>query len=379
MARNPDSVKEEQLAAAAAAPAAPVGQPAAPSTTPYNPMNSNAFVNAVGSTGSTPVVAATPEEVATFTAAENKTAGLIGGNPVGDKTNTWTDAFAALDELMKSYGLSDLSATLQQLMTEGRSAAEASTLIRYDPKYNASYKARFQGNFDRIDKGLNALSEATYIANENAYAETLKANGLGNMLSTDRKTNEKMFASYMANDVSSTEFNDRIKTASDNVINADPNVMKTFQQYYGHALTTSDVVSYFLSPTETLPKLQEKVASAQIGTAASEQGLTAPDQTRATELAKQMGGYGQLGNVAGMYQNVADVLPTGQKLSSIYQQAGINYDQTTAENEYLTQNADAAMKRKRLASMERAQFGGDSGVNPTAGNLASARTVQGKF
>ena len=350
----------------------------APSTTPYNPMNSNAFVNAVGSTGSTPVVAATPQEVAASIGKENVVASGLGGGPIG-KSGNFTDAFAALDELMKSYGLSDLSATLQQLMTEGRSAAEASTLIRYDPKYNASYKARFQGNFDRIDKGLNALSEATYIANENAYAETLKANGLGNMLSTDRKTNEKMFAGYMANDVSSTEFNDRIKTASDNVINADPNVMKTFQQYYGHALTTSDVVSYFLSPTETLPKLQEKVASAQIGTAASEQGLTAPDQTRATELAKQMGGYGQLGNVAGMYQNVADVLPTGQKLSSIYQQAGINYDQTTAENEYLTQNADAAMKRKRLASMERAQFGGDSGVNPTAGNLASARTVQGKF
>jgi hypothetical protein len=199
------------------------------------------------------------------------------------------------------------------------------------------------------------------------------------MLSTDRKANEKMFANYMANDVSSTEFTDRIKTASDNVINADPNVMKTFQQYYGHALSTSDVVAYFLSPNETLPKLQEKVASAQIGTAAFEQGLTAPDQTRATELAKQMGGYGQLGNVAGMYQNVADVLPTGQKLSSIYQQAGINYDQTTAENEFLTQNAAAAQKRKQLASMERAQFGGDSGVNPTAGNLASARTVIGKF
>jgi hypothetical protein len=184
--------------------------------------------------------------------------------------------------------------------------------------------------------------------------------------------------------MSSTELNDRIKTAANNVINADPVVMATFKQYYG-GLTTSDLVSYFLAPDETLPILNNKIAAAQVGTAAQEQGLvdaygnTNVSQARAMQLATQMGGLGSLGNIAGAYQNVAATLPVGQKLSDIYKQAGINYDQTTAENEFLTQNADAAEKRKRLASMERAQFGGDSGVNPTMGNLASARNVIGKF
>ena len=293
------------------------------------------------------------------------------------------DAFAALANLFTSYGLGDLSSTLTDLMTAGETASGALVKLKYskeiNPKtqlpYNAAYTARFAGNAARVAKGLNALSEAQYISNEDAYAETLKAYGLGNMLSTDRTANQKKFADYIANDVSSSEFANRIKTASDNVINADPQVMKTFQQYYG-GLTTSDLVSYFLAPDETLPMLQQKVTASEIGTAAQEQGLGVTDKARAEYLTKM--GINQASAISG-YQNVADVLPTGQKLSSIYKEAGINYDQTTAENEYLLQNANAATKRKQLASLERAKFSGDAGINPQASNLASARTVQGQF
>lgn len=295
------------------------------------------------------------------------------------------DAFATLKTTFEGYGLGSLADTITQLMTIGKTPQEALTSLKYDTSinpatgqaWNSAYTTRFAGNAARIKNGLNALSESQYIATEDAYAQTLKAYGLGNMVSTDRTANEAKFATYIANDVSSTEFANRIKTASDNVINADPVTMQTFKQYYG-GLTTSDIVSYFLAPDETLPILQNKVAAAQVGTAAAEQGLNV-DATRAGQLATQLGGLGSLGNIAGAYQNVAAVLPAGQKLSSIYQAAGINYDQTTAENEFVTQNADAAQKRKQLASLERAAFGGDSGVNPTAGNLASARTVQGKF
>ena len=296
-----------------------------------------------------------------------------------------SDAFDTLKTTFASYGLSSLADTVTQLMTIGKTPQEALTTLKYDTSinpatgkaWNTAYTTRFAGNQARINNGLNALSESQYIATEDAYAQTLDAYGLGTMLSVDRTANEAKFASYIGNDVSSTEFNDRIKTATDSVINADPVTMQTFKQYYG-GLTTSDIVSYFLAPNETLPILQNKVAAAQVGTAATEQGLTV-GADRAGQLAQQLGGYGSLGNIAGAYQNVASVLPGGQKLSDIYKAAGINYDQTTAENEFIGQNADAAQKRKQLASLERASFSGDSGVNPTAGNLASARTVQGKF
>jgi len=296
------------------------------------------------------------------------------------------DAFANLKTTFESYGLGSLSDTITRLMTQGETATGALTRLKYDKTvdpttgkaWNDAYTTRFAGNQARIAAGLNAISESSYIGLEDSYAQTLKAYGLGNMISTDRTANEAKFATYIGNDLSATEFNDRIKVASDNVINADPQVMATFKQYYG-GLTNSDLVSYFLAPDETLPILQQKTAAAQIGTASYEQGLGTTDAARAAYLAKM--GVNQAGGVSAIsgYQNVADVLPAGQKLSSIYQAAGINYNKTTAENEYLLQNADATQQRKRLASLERAQFSGDAGINPLAGNLASARTVQGKF
>jgi len=293
-----------------------------------------------------------------------------------------TDAFAGLSDLFASYGLGDLSGDITMLMKKGKTANEALVMLKYDPLFNQAYTARFAGNKTRIANGLNALSEANYIQNENAYAETLKAYGLGNMLSTDRKVNEAKFAQYIANDMSPTEFNDRIKTASDNVINTDPQVMATFKQYYG-GLTNSDLVAYFLAPDETLPLLKQKANAAQIGTAAQEQGFmnaaggSNVSQERAMQLSlmgvNQPGGVG----AASGYQSVAEVLPAGQKLSSIYKEAGINYDQTAAENEFLLQNAAAQKQRKGLASLERGSFSGDYGTSSQAGSLSNTR--QGQF
>ena len=313
---------------------------------------------------------------------------VTGDIPAGISAET-QDAFANLRLIFESYGLGDLAGNIEKLMKSGETPQGALVKLKYSsepidpsnpqgPKWNDAYTARFAGNAARIKNGLNALSEAQYISNENAYAETLKSYGLNNLLSTDRKVNEAKFATYIGNDMSSTEFNDRIKVASDNVFNADPEVMATFEKYYG-GLSKNDLVSYFLAPDETLPLLKQKIAATQIGTAASQQNAgLGINEARAMTLADRMGGYGQLGNVAGMYQNVADVLPAGQKLSSIYQQAGINYDQTTAEDEYLLQNADAQKKRKQLASLERAQFQTDSGVNAQQG-YGLGKSIQGKF
>ena len=273
------------------------------------------------------------------------------------------DAFAELRAIFESYGLGDLAVTIEGLMKEGRSANEALTLLKYDPKYNQAYTARFKGNADRIAKGLNALSEAEYISNENAYAETLRAYGLNNMLSADRKANQKQFAKYMANDMSSTEFNDRISTVMDKVVNADPTVMEQFKKYYG-GITNNDLVTYFLTDGETLPILKQKAAAAGIGAEGSKQGFNT-DATRAMEfsragltIAQARTGYGEIG----------EALPVTSKLGNIYKEDKITYGQTEAENEFLLDNAQAKLKRNRLASKERAQFVGSSGV----GNIKSS-------
>jgi hypothetical protein len=65
----------------------------------------------------------------------------------------------------------------------------------------------------------------------------------------------------------------------------------------------------------------------------------------------------------------------GKKLSDIYAEENVNYDQKTAEQEYLGQSAEAKLKRNRLASKERAMFQGQSGVD--TGSLT--RATSGNF
>ena len=298
----------------------------------------------------------------------------------GNKTSLDQDAFDRLMSQLNQWNLGSLSGVITQLLTQGLSYDSVMTKIKYDKTinpvtgkaWNADYTVRFAGNQARLDKGLNALSEGQYILNENAYAETLKAYGLNNMLSTDRSANEAKFATYIGNDLSPTEFKDRIDLAATRVINMDPAIQKNFQQYYPD-VTKSDLISYFLAPDETLPLLKTKVNAAEIGAAAGYQGLGI-GVNRAEELAKFGETYAQ---AQSDYSKVAEVLPTANKLSSIYGEEGIAYGQNVAEDEFIKQDAAAKLKRNRLASKERAMFGGDSGLSSQFSSLGSS--IQGKF
>jgi hypothetical protein len=133
-------------------------------------------------------------------------------------------------------------------------------------------------------------------------------------------------------------------------------------------ITDDDIVSYFLNPKDNLPKLQEKVTSAEIGAAATAQGL-ATSAAAATALA-QFGVTQEQAREG--YQAVGAILPTATKLGDIY---GDQYTQATAEEEVFKGTASAARKRQRLAALEEGQFGG------AAGRLRSGKTTgnQGAF
>ena len=277
------------------------------------------------------------------------------------------DAFAQLQDLFDSYNLGSLAGKITEYMKQGKGPNETVLLLKQSPEYNE----RFYGNTLRKTAGLNVMSEADYLELEGAYANTLRAYGLGNMLSGDRKANQAMFAKYMGNDLAAPEFKNRIQLATERVINADAMTKGLFKEFYPN-LTDADLVQYFLSPGDTLPKLQEKVTSAEIGSAAVAQGLET-SMASATELAKF--GIDKSAAIQG-YSNVKEVLPVSQKLGDIYSEAGIKYDQATGEAEFLKLNADAAEKRRRLKSLERAAFQGESGISQGSG---LARSTQGAF
>jgi hypothetical protein len=278
------------------------------------------------------------------------------------------DAFAAMQDLFASYGLESLAGEISGYMTQGLTAAEALIKLKTNP--SGAYAKRFAGNFARTKNGLNAISEAEYLGLEESYARTLKSYGLGNMVSLNREDNYKKFADYIAGDISADEFKDRISTVVDRVQNADASIKSTLKSFYPE-ITDNDLIGYFLNPKENLPKLQEKVTASEIGAAAlgAGAGLTT-NVTTATDLAR----YGiDKEEAREGYSTIAGVLPTATKLGDIYNETGVRYAQAEGEAEVFKGSQDAATKRKRLASMERAAFSGSSGT----GQSSLTRSTQG--
>jgi hypothetical protein len=275
---------------------------------------------------------------------------LTSGNKY--KSTVDVDAYTLLESTFKDYGLDELVPEIKKFMEEGLGSNQAAVELRK----TAAYVNRFRGNEIRRKAGLNVVSEATYLQLEDSYNETLRAYGLQGYFGVDRKVSQTKMADIIGNDISATEFKDRIDTVVTRVNNADPNVKTTLKSFYN--IQDTDLVKYFLNPKENLPKLQEKVLSAEIGSEAIKQNLLT-DVTSATALA-------QLGitrdEARKGYQGISEVLPTTTKLGQIYGEEGINYTQATAEQEVFGELESARRKRLRLAEKEVGSFSGAAGL-----------------
>ena len=272
-----------------------------------------------------------------------------------DKLNK--DAYAILEDTLNSYGLSSLASVIKGYMLAGLGPEQAKLQIKQDP----IYKARFRGNQVRLDSGLNALSEAEYLGLEDTYSQVMNQYGLGDYFGKTREARQTKLADIIGGDISAVELKSRISTVVDRVNNADPSIKTQLKEFYP-SITETDLVKYFLDPKETLPQLQEKVTSAEIGAAATGQGLKT-SMTSASDLARY--GIDRAAAIKG-YSTIGGILPEATKLSGIYGEAKIDYTQATAEQEVFKGNASAERKRKQLAALESAQFGGSAGVG-TAG------------
>lgn len=262
------------------------------------------------------------------------------------------DAFALIQDTMKSYGfttaeVSALTAFAESQIIDPNIGPNQGIL---NMKALPVYQQRFAGNQERIKKGLNALSEADYLQQEKDYGQYFNEYGVANLATRSQ------MATMIGNDISATEAKNRIALAVTRVKNSDPTIMTELKRWYP-SITDADLVSYFLKPDQALPELQKKVTASEIGAAAVGQGLS---DVNALDLATY--GVDRATALAG-YSDIKNVLPGAKKLSDIYGEAGISYDQAAGEAEFLKQNQDAAEKRRRLKSLERATFSGTTGAN----------------
>jgi hypothetical protein len=309
-------------------------------------------------------------KVAGITQAEQELAaaqGLIAqySTPVSIPTVTAgkNSAYDLLLSQFQLYGLGALVEPLKALITDDTSEGELTLLLRQ----TEPYKKRFAANAARIGKGLRALSEAEYLNLEDDYQSIMRNYGLPASYYTKGDLGrQEGFEKFIAGDVSPAELEERVLTAQNRVVNAPPQVKEALQKFYPD-INNSDILAYTLDPEKGLADIKRKVTAAEIGGAAMGAGL-ATDVTRAEELAK----FGVTAERAREgYQAAVPIIERGRQLSDFYQESP--YTQRTAEEELfgLTGAPEASAKRKRLTSLEQAQFAGQSGL--TGGALSRDR------
>jgi len=259
-------------------------------------------------------------------------------------------AYAILELEFNKYGLGDLAKTVKDLILTGTPSAEATLKLRNTKEY----QTRFAGNETRRAAGKNVYSEDVYLQLENQMQEAFAAYGVSGVLGSSRANQQAKLATFIGADIAPTEVKKRIQMAVEEVNNR-PEILKTFQTYYP-SVTDKDLVSYFLDPKETETRLTTKVQAAQIGSAASRQGLVT-NVLSAEELAA-LGVTEAAANTG--YAKVASALPTAMKLGEL---EGTGYTQAEAEGAYLKGLASEQRKLADLAAREQNRFLGASGIS----------------
>jgi hypothetical protein len=284
------------------------------------------------------------------------------------KKSAYTILFDELDPL----GLGSLVETVLKPLIEdpGISEEQFTTSLRK----SSQYQTRFSANKDRITAGLKPLSEAAYIALEDKYQTVMRNYGLPeSYYSKGQFGVQEGFTKLIANDVSNTELEDRIATAQERVLNANPEVTKALKQFYPD-ITNGDILAYSLDPKNAIQNIKRKVTAAEIGGAAMTpknamgKEILTTSEARAMELA----GYGvDKAKATEGYSDIAGGLQRGSELASIYGQSP--YTQATAESEIfkLSGQTEARKQRQKVTGLEKATFGGQSGL--TSGALARDR------
>jgi len=290
-------------------------------------------------------------------------------------TRTANVAYDTISKILENYRITDLASVLEQIRDEypEASSEDILTLLQFDSRYNAKFNERFAANQKRLKEGKPVLSPSEYLKLEQGYDKVFTAYNLPAF-----KT-QAYYDSFIVSDLDIEEVTDRVQLGYDRVLN-DKATQDAFNKFFS-ALGFSDIVTGMLDPVNQLPALERKVKAAEIGGAALRQGLVV-SEVAATEAqanvpySNVMRGtvgadvLGQQGVTKAQaekgYQEIAQILPTAEKLSSIYGNQVDQYGLLQAEQEKLQGLASAARKRQQLTELETAQFKKQSGLGKGA-------------
>lgn len=275
-------------------------------------------------------------------------------------------AFALLKLEFDKYGLGSLVETVKKYIMAGSPVEEVTLRLRETPEY----QARFFGNQLRLKAGLNVYDEATYLQLENAYDQVFTSYGVTEAAGNTVDARRAKYAQFIGGTISPDEIKGRVQLAVA-AANEDEVTKSTLRELYP-SITDKDIVSYFLNPKETLPKLQTKVQAAQVGAAAVRQGLVTNVAT-AEELVA-MGITEAEAEKA--YSAYAGMKPTLDLLSGLEKDQELMVNQQVAEGALLKGLASEQRKLEALRQKELGRFAGSAG---TARGVSLGSTLGGTY
>ena len=169
------------------------------------------------------------------------------------------------------------------------------------------------------------------------------------------------FTKLIANDISARELEDRVVSAQDRVLKANPEVAQALKQFYPD-ISNGDILAYALDPANAIKNIQRKVTAAEIGGAALQAGLQT-GLNRAEELAAA-GVTGQAYQQSA--STIAQTAQRGSQLAAIYGQQPYGQAQAEAEMFNIQGQTQAAEQRKKITGLEKAAFSASSGAAQNA-------------
>lgn len=175
------------------------------------------------------------------------------------------DAWAWLDQQLQAEGLPGMGSWGEQQIIAGYSPTMVAINLTQTPQYQDAYGKVIKA---RVDAGLTPMTPAQileYRTNAESYAQQY---GLPKeALTKDTLDN------LMIGDVSSTELQARIQNSFVRLTQADSATQAAYTQLYGMGVTPGEVASMALSPQNSLPLIEQRLATAEIGGQALNNGL----------------------------------------------------------------------------------------------------------
>jgi LysM repeat protein len=284
--------------------------------------------------------------------------------------------FGARDSVMKMFEntglgqayIDSLMETIDKVYEDNIAPTDAQVL---NSIYNSgAYKTRFAAN-EAIKKrmadgkgrpGDRLLTPYEYIQTEKAYEEILKEAGLP----TGFYDQQEDFTNFIAMGVSTAELTDRVNIARNALNNADQGIKTALQDFYG--LSNSDLTAYLLDKDRamnvidsrfkyTTEEAKKMYTSAEIGGAALRAG-----QMSDKAFAEEIYAAGKAGQAESAFQTAATQQRDYKRLMGLYGETTSEQD-LAREELALAGGTDVTIKKKKLASQERAKFQQKSAID----------------